>query len=83
MFSRDLTTGNRPFLGNNDFLQSDPHWKDHILFYEYFHGDDGMYMYIYVYILFHEWNNWSNVFNLLLYHSLIGRKYNGSSCRYI
>ena len=20
---------------------SDPHWRDHILFYEYFHGDNG------------------------------------------
>jgi hypothetical protein len=22
-------------------FQSDPHWRDHILFYEYFHGDNG------------------------------------------
>ena len=22
-------------------MQTDPHWRDHILFYEYFHGDNG------------------------------------------
>ncbi|NKQ36805.1 MAG: hypothetical protein HF973_14475 [Chloroflexi bacterium] len=22
-------------------IQTDPHWRDHILFYEYFHGDNG------------------------------------------
>ena len=22
-------------------FQTDPHWKDNILFYEYFHGDNG------------------------------------------
>jgi hypothetical protein len=22
-------------------MQDDPHWRDHLLFYEYFHGDDG------------------------------------------
>ena len=22
-------------------FQTDPHWRDHILFYEYFHGDNG------------------------------------------
>ena len=22
-------------------FQSDPHWRDHLLFYEYFHGDNG------------------------------------------
>ncbi len=33
--------GNRPVYGNNKTFQTDPHWKDHILFYEYFNGDTG------------------------------------------
>jgi hypothetical protein len=33
--------GNRPFNGNNETFQTDENWKDHILFYEYFHGDNG------------------------------------------
>ncbi len=31
--------GQRPFNGDVDKFQNDPHWKDYILFYEYFHGD--------------------------------------------
>jgi len=27
--------------GGTEKFQSDPHWRDHILFYEYFHGDNG------------------------------------------
>ncbi len=33
--------GRRPVYGGAEKFQSDPHWRDHILFYEYFHGDDG------------------------------------------
>lgn len=33
--------GRRPVFGNNGFAQSDPHWRDHLLFYEYFQGDSG------------------------------------------
>ena len=33
--------GQRPVNGNTEKFQSDPHWRDHILFYEYFHGDTG------------------------------------------
>ena len=33
--------GQRPVYGGNEKFQTDPHWKDHILFYEYFHGDNG------------------------------------------
>jgi hypothetical protein len=33
--------GKRPVYGGTDKFQSDPHWRDHILFYEYFHGDNG------------------------------------------
>jgi hypothetical protein len=25
----------------NGLFQADPHWRDLVLFYEYFHGDDG------------------------------------------
>jgi hypothetical protein len=33
--------GRRAVSGGTEVLQSDPHWKDLILFYEYFHGDNG------------------------------------------
>ncbi|TVP49126.1 MAG: glucosidase [Mongoliibacter sp.] len=33
--------GNRPVYANHPKFQNDPHFKDHILFYEYFHGDNG------------------------------------------
>ena len=33
--------GRRPADGGADIFQSDPHWKDLVLFYEYFHGDNG------------------------------------------
>jgi hypothetical protein len=33
--------GKRPVYGATEKFQSDPHWRDHILFYEYFHGDNG------------------------------------------
>jgi hypothetical protein len=33
--------GRRPFNGAQQRLQSDPHFRDYILFYEYFHGDNG------------------------------------------
>ena len=33
--------GRRPVFGGNDHLQGDPLWRDNILFYEYFHGDNG------------------------------------------
>ena len=35
------STGNRPCHGDEKIYASDPHWKDLILFYEYFHGDTG------------------------------------------
>jgi hypothetical protein len=31
----------RPVYGGTRKFQEDPHWRDHILFYEYFHGDNG------------------------------------------
>jgi hypothetical protein len=33
--------GRRPVYGGSERLQNDAHWRDLILFYEYFHGDDG------------------------------------------
>ncbi len=40
LFLRDAE-GRRPVWGDNGLLQTDPHFRDHILFHEYFHGDDG------------------------------------------
>jgi hypothetical protein len=40
MFLRDAN-GNRPVYGGTKKFQEDPYWKDYILFYEYFHGDNG------------------------------------------
>ena len=33
--------GKRPVYGGSEKFQDDPHWRDYILFYEYFHGDNG------------------------------------------
>ena len=33
--------GRRPVFGDARKFQTDPHWRDHLLFYEYFHGDNG------------------------------------------
>ncbi len=35
------SAGNRPVYGGAEKFQKDPHWRDLILFYEYFHGDNG------------------------------------------
>ncbi len=40
IFSRG-DDGKRPVYADDDTFQNDPHWKDYILFYEYFDGDDG------------------------------------------
>jgi Mannosylglycerate hydrolase MGH1-like glycoside hydrolase domain len=40
IFLRD-SSGHRPVYGGTKTFQEDPHWRDHILFYEYFHGDNG------------------------------------------
>jgi hypothetical protein len=39
-FLRDAD-GLRPVYGGTEKFQKDPHWRDLILFYEYFHGDNG------------------------------------------
>jgi hypothetical protein len=40
LFLRD-SSGRRPVYGGTTAFQEDPHWRDLILFYEYFHGDNG------------------------------------------
>jgi mannosylglycerate hydrolase MGH1-like protein len=39
-FTRD-EHGRRPVYGGIETFQNDPHWRDLILFHEYFHGDNG------------------------------------------
>ncbi|NJL35404.1 MAG: glucosidase [Leptolyngbyaceae cyanobacterium SM1_4_3] len=34
-------SGRRPIYGGTEMFQSDPHWRNYILFHEYFHGDNG------------------------------------------
>jgi Glycosyl hydrolase family 63 C-terminal domain len=42
IFLRDSAHGGRrPVYGCSEKLQSDAHWRDYVLFYEYFHGDNG------------------------------------------
>ncbi len=40
IFLRDME-GRRPVFEQYERLQTDPHFRDHILFFEYFHGDSG------------------------------------------
>jgi hypothetical protein len=40
IFLRDKD-GRRPVYGGARKFQEDPHWRDYMLFYEYFHGDNG------------------------------------------
>ncbi len=40
LFTRD-DDGRRPAHGESTTFQNDPHWRDWLLFYEYFHGDTG------------------------------------------
>jgi hypothetical protein len=40
IFLRDAA-GRRPVYGHSPTFQEDPHWRDLLLFYEYFHGDNG------------------------------------------
>ncbi len=42
IFLRDEhAQGRRPVYGATAKFQTDPHWRDYILFHEYFHGDNG------------------------------------------
>jgi hypothetical protein len=40
IFLRDAS-GKRPVYGGTQKFQEDPHWRDYITFFEYFHGDNG------------------------------------------
>jgi hypothetical protein len=40
IFLRDKS-GRRPVFGGTEKFQTDPQWKDYLLFHEYFHGDNG------------------------------------------
>jgi hypothetical protein len=40
IFTKDAD-GRRPVFGETERFQTDPNWRDHVLFYEYFHGDNG------------------------------------------
>ena len=40
IFVRD-SSGRRPVHGGQPIMQTDPHWRDLLWFYEYFHGDNG------------------------------------------
>jgi hypothetical protein len=40
IFLRDASR-RRPVYGGTQTFQTDPHWKDYLLFYEYFHGENG------------------------------------------
>ena len=37
----ELPAWTRPVFGGVELMQTDPRWCDHLLFYEYFHGDNG------------------------------------------
>jgi hypothetical protein len=39
--TRSGQAGRRPVYGGSEKFQEDPHWRDYLLFYEYFHGDNG------------------------------------------
>jgi hypothetical protein len=40
IFLKDAN-GKRPVFAHHPHMQSDPHFRDHLLFFEYFHGDSG------------------------------------------
>ena len=40
IFLRD-DSGRRPLYGGTEKFQSDPHWRDYLQFFEYFHADNG------------------------------------------
>jgi hypothetical protein len=41
IFLPDAKTGKRPVFGGTEKFQNDPHWRDYLLFYEYFHAENG------------------------------------------
>jgi len=41
VFLKDEKTQQRPVFGGEKLFQEDEHWRDYVLFYEYFHGNNG------------------------------------------
>jgi hypothetical protein len=41
IFLKDPKTGRRAVYGDNEYFQTDPHWRDYVWFHEYFNGDTG------------------------------------------
>jgi hypothetical protein len=41
LFKQD-GNGRRPIYGSSRKFQEDPHWRNYLLFFEYFHGDTGV-----------------------------------------
>jgi hypothetical protein len=65
--------GRRPSLGPSDLLQHDPHFRDHLLFNEYYHGETGAGL-----GASHQ-TGWSGLIALLLHPHRIGLAINGVS----
>jgi hypothetical protein len=60
--------GKRPVFGGSKVFQEDPHWKDHILFYEYFHGDLG------AGIGASHQTGWTGLFSILQHYGTLNSK---------
>jgi hypothetical protein len=60
--------GRRPFCQENELQQSDPHWREYLLFHEYFHGDTGAGL-----GASHQ-TGWSALVATLLESSVVGRE---------
>jgi hypothetical protein len=65
--------GRRPSLGPSDLLQHDPHFRDHLLFNEYYHGETGAGL-----GASHQ-TGWSGLIALLLHPHRIGLAIDGVS----
>jgi hypothetical protein len=65
--------GRRPSLGSSDLLQSAPHFRDHLLFNEYYHGETGAGL-----GASHQ-TGWSGLIALLLHPHRLGLAINGIS----
>ena len=66
LFLRD-TTGRRSFNGDTELFQHDPHFRDYLLFHEFFHGDNGTGL-----GASHQ-TGWTGLVAMLLQHSGIPR----------
>jgi hypothetical protein len=41
IFLKDPSNSKRPVFGGQHYFNNDPHWCNYVLFYEYFHGENG------------------------------------------